>query len=259
MRVLLPLIFALVSAGVGAQPTVPIDELMKRSGIIVVLNSVPSVFVAALDTDMTRSRLSPATAASIRRALFAAYRPDRLLATVKRELEQAIPDTERVEAMAWFDSPLGRRINDVERQAASAVEPRSSAGNPDLPPARLALIERYVKATESDEAGELLVYSAGTALSVGIASATGQRIDWDQWRRNVEASRAEVVRGIHLTGVRVYARLYGSLSDDELARFVDFLESSAGRSLTHEMLRALRQALLEGAERIPAEFAASKS
>ncbi|HLT03609.1 MAG TPA: hypothetical protein VK019_01445 [Pseudomonas sp.] len=162
---------------------------------------------------------------------------ERALAALRARLADPAP------ALAFFQSPLGRKVVAAEVGASSPASLNRPPPKATPSDARRALLQRLTQALPAGEASvEVSLALAGVAADslsqmlpglplgmLGQGTLNGQR----------ERLRAQVEPRL-LDGL---AQVYRSLGDDELERFVRFAESADGQRYYQAALAALRAAL----------------
>lgn len=165
---------------------------------------------------------------------------ERALVALRARLADPAP------ALAFFESPLGRKVVAAEVRASSPGNLNRAAPGLTLSEARRATLRRLAQALPAGEAGvEVSLALAGVAadslsqmipgLPLGMAGQgilDGQR---ERLRRQVEPRLLDAL-----------AQVYQPLGDDELERFARFAESADGQRYYQAALAALRAALRVG-------------
>lgn len=230
----------------SATTTAGVDELLDLSGVRVQLAAI-SVGIRVQLLRM-QSGLSDQDLAVIDRIAARHFSAEMLHARVRLELERSV-DARRLEgALAWYRSPLGRRITRDETAAiASAGEEVSIPWPSD---ARIALVQRL------DETGA----AAETAVDVTLAIVRSLTRALEPFRPahlrqtlgQIEARlagvRAEALAPIRIACLQNMLFAYRDLDDAELGEYVRFMESAAGRWYAATMNGALVSAVSVAAE-----------
>lgn len=156
-------------------------------------------------------------------------------------LRAGLPDP--APALAFFDSPLGRKVVAAEIKASSPAALNRAPPAVALSAPRRALLQRLSEVVPAAEAGvEVSLALAGVAadslsqmipgLPVGMASQGVLNDQRERLRRQVEP---QLVEGL--------GHVYRPLNDAELQRFVQFAESADGQRYYQAALAALRASL----------------
>jgi hypothetical protein len=235
------------------------ELIMKKSGLWDQLGSVLPQARIGFSAAFSLSEHEPTNeqADALTAALEQAYGPDALrklgLTKVSRSL-----DGKQVSAMLrWFDSPLGRKIDKVEHEAAKRQtvlrEVMKEGLNvfEQLPPARRALLQKLLKETRADEAMVEVSLHTMVATHKGVSTAMpgGSTLTNDEVKAALTSDREGMIKAYAQLILASFAQAYEPLSDTELQSYVDFLHSSVGRRHTRLAYGALQAALEDGAAR----------
>ena len=162
----------------------------------------------------------------------------RALAGLRRNLADSGP------ALAFFESPLGRKIAAAETLATRSDQLAQYANG--LPrqqatPQRQQLAQRLSRALPASEAGA----EVSMALASVAADSLSQMLPGllGQGQGLLEGQRQNVVQqiGADLDNTLLY--VYRGLSDAELQQFADFAESPAGQAYYQAALAAVKAGL----------------
>ncbi len=256
-------IFAVLAAPPAAMAAVPPDQaetIMKRSGLWDQLGSVlPQArvgFSAALS--LCESEPTNEEADRLHTALEKAYGADELRELGLMRMSQAL-DAAQVKAMRrWYESPLGRKIAQVEQAAATtqtdlrAVIQQGSEVFDRLPAARRDLLGRLLQELGADEAMvEVSIHTLVSAHKGVVAALTEvpSTLTNEEVQDTLRKDRDGMLKAYKQLILASFAQAYAPLSDRELARYVAFLHSSAGKRHTQLASDTLKAALAQGAER----------
>jgi hypothetical protein len=254
---------ALALAAGLASASVPAEQaelIMKKSGLWDQLGSVlPQArvgFSAALS--LSESEPTNEEADRLNTALEQAYGPDSLrklgLDFVSRTL-----DARQVAAMRrWFESPLGRKIGQVEQAASTTqtdlreVIKQGTDVFEHLPAKRRELLTRLLQETRADEAMVEVAIHTLVAAHKGVVAAipvVPSSLSNEEVKSTLMKDREGMLASYKQLILASFAQAYKPLTDAELARYVDFLHSSAGRRHTQLATDSLKLALDKGAAR----------
>ncbi|HEY2818643.1 MAG TPA: hypothetical protein VGK44_16110 [Casimicrobiaceae bacterium] len=212
------------------------DEFMRKSGLWQQLAEVESgVQQGITQSDTELRRLNDEQLQRLRDAARAAYGAERLRAAMRAELASSLPAIETEQALQFLATDLGKRVTQLEEAAAAPensdhIEIIATDAAAALDPARKQLIERMVKATRVAEVAASIVINQQMGVMRGFAVYAGHP---DSASKDDEKAQLNKYRDqmIALLGPRMLAHsavIYGPLSDDDLAKYVAFLESPAG-------------------------------
>jgi hypothetical protein len=231
------------------------DEFMRRSGLWQQLAQVePGVQRGITQSDAELRRLNDEQLDRLRDAARAAYGPDRLRQSMRTELAASLPDAETVRALQFLATNLGERVTALEEAAATPdnserIEKLADDAAAALPPARRDLIERMVKATRIAEVAASIIVNQQLGVMRGFAVYAGNADSdsEDEARHRLNRYREQMVVVLGQRMAAQSAVVYGPLSDDDLARYVTFLESPAGRQTSDAVSAALDRVLAKAA------------
>ena len=147
------------------------------------------------------------------------------------------------QALEFFDSPLGRKIVQIETNASSPASVAAMQGGlpvMQLSPERRALIDRLASQLPALEMG----VEVSTALT-GLAAQSANDLLGGLLGTAQAASDggASVSVSRCARNAQYLAYIYRDLSDAELTRFADWSESAAGRAFYRATERAVQDAL----------------
>ena len=163
--------------------------------------------------------------------------------------------------LAWLRSPLGRRITQLEELGASQ---QMSSSRPDArslaaaPPAaaRIALIRELQESSGVADVGVDLAMTAALALALGANAAqpdAAKRADEAAITAAIQAQRAPMAGQIEAVMQISSLFTYRELSDEELATYLEFVQSDAGRWYHDAVVAGLVSTLRRAASGIGGE------
>jgi len=226
----------------GTGPDAPprearVREAMALAGIDTQLEQVPEVALAQVE--QRKERIPADLALWLSENLAELFSAKRMRDAVAEEMARTYDAARMAQVLDWLRSPLGRKMTELEIAAGgTAAQPRIDAYAETLnqsppSPARLEQIGRMTRATESVEAGieaitllTLPMFYAINALSAPESRASAEAIAAavDEIRQRLREPLAQqvVLRALYT---------YQAIGDGEMERYVEFLESDAGRHL----------------------------
>lgn len=236
-----------------------VDEILELSGARAQLAGLASQLGAGYLLPR-RHQLDARDGARVARIIEQHFAPERFYLAIRDELGRRV-EREQLDAMAaWFRSPLGRRVSELEsaaskREAApAAVAFVQRLKTSPAAPARLELVQRldWVTGLSTDTTDLVLVIARSGARAAATAVAADRRIRTGVVERRVEEMRGEMdMTSMALTHM-LY--VYSPLTDAELKAYVDFLASPAGRVYNRISHAALLRAVRDTADRTATEI-----
>ena len=212
------------------------DEFMRKSGLWQQLAEVEAgVQQGITQSDTELRRLNDEQLQRLRDAARAAYGAERLRTAMRTELAVSLPAVETEQALQFLTTDLGKRVAALEEAAATPensghIEMIAADAAAALEPARKQLIERMVKATRVAEVAASIMINQQMGVMRGFAVYAGHPDSASKEDENAQLNRYRD-QMIALLGPRMVAHsavIYGPLSDEDLAKYVAFLESPAG-------------------------------
>jgi len=227
------------------------DEFMRKSGLWQQLAQVePGVQQGITQSGAELRRLNDEQLVRLRDAVRATYGPDRLRQSMRTELAASLPDAETMRALQFLATDLGKRVTALEEAAAitdnsDRIESLADDAAAALPPTRRNLIERMVKATRvADVAASIIVnQQLGVMRGFAVYAGNADSDSEDEAKQRLNRYREQMVIVLGRRMAAQSAVVYGPLSDDDLAGYVTFLESPAGRQTSDAVSAALDKVL----------------
>ncbi|HBH04116.1 MAG TPA: hypothetical protein DDZ42_19775 [Candidatus Rokubacteria bacterium] len=262
-----PALAAVPRPGPGvAAPAAPDPAALRAAADLVEASGLGRQLerLAARVRDDLRQRhgASPADAAAIDRATARHFDGERLVALARAGLARRLQPAPAAGALAWFRTPLARRIVVLE---LDAIEPGQTPaleafveGLARTPPSarRLALLGRLDDAGRATETSLDVAAAvvATLARALGPPAPAGPAVRGaaaEPWLLERRARAWDRMREVTLLGM-LFA--YRALADDELERLVAFVESDAGQwfvnATSEVVVRALGAATEESAPEV---------
>ncbi|MGH7205320.1 MAG: hypothetical protein ACREI2_03815 [Nitrospiraceae bacterium] len=226
-------------------------ELMKLSGLEQQIRQIPRQVLAGFDRD--GKKLPPQRYTALRRVLSNAYNAQTLEQHVYKRVHGELTSELATKTLGWLRTDLARKITKLEERASAPQVIQQMQGFAkkleSSPPSqqRLGLARRIDLATDTTE----LMLDITESSTFGLAMALDAMLPPDQRqgeaRLRVQMERQRpILREAYQQLSMVNALFtYQSLSDAELERYVDFLESEVGTQYTMLANTALKDALYE--------------
>lgn len=240
----------------AAEPTpAQVDELMHKSGLWTQLQEIQPAFTQGIDD--VGGHMGKGTASlvsAVQTAFAAACAPDRLRASVAKQLRSLLA-TEDVDAtLAWLNSDLGKRITALEEENSTSEAFRERLASAParikaLSPERRALYDRLSQAIHAGDVGATILINVNAGIVRGLSAAIPdyRGSSAEDVRAQMEARRPQFAAVMEQQQVAFFTMSYASLSDEELERYIAFAESPVGGRYQAATVTALDKALTEAA------------
>lgn len=251
------LLFLFVASARAETDSQTAEALMRKSGLWNQLGGLALQVRTGFFAGASQSApgMSASETERVTKVLDEAYSPERLRSVSLRVLAKELDEKRVPELNKWFAEPLGQRISRLEEEAAAdSGDPRQqlSLGNEILQTMaqpRRAAIQDLVKASRAAETVAEMTIETTVAAAEGVASATpnAPRMSTDDLRRALHAQRPQLLVSLSAMSAAGFARMYNSLSTEDIKRYVRFLRSAAGRHFNDVGAKAIGAAFKEGA------------
>jgi hypothetical protein len=241
---------------VAAIGTDAAQELARKSGLTVQIDSLASQVRAGMSDalDKNGAGVTAAQRARLLDCAQPAFAADGLRAIAVDAVAGALDPAEVTPLLAWYDSPLGRKIAAAEESSAGQMlEPqerlRRGAQALDIAsPARKAALQAILSETHSVEIMADTLIGMAFAVQQGVAAldpaVNGAAIA--NIRAGMEARRPQLVQHYAQISLPAYAFTYGKLEDDELRQYAEHLTSASARSFNDASARGVARSLASG-------------
>ena len=227
-----------------AGPT-KVDELLELSGLRVQLAGL--LGRVALDLRPPPGQMSAADMATIDRILARSLQPEAVYGAVRDTFRPLVDRPNLEAAAAWLRTPVARKIVALEVASSEpSAEPKVAEyaatikANP--PPARrLELVQRLDWVTGAHETSADLVAAIARGLSTAVSAAgpPENRLRPGQIEDRAAQVRARAQESLREVRTMSMLYTYQTLEDDELAEYVRFSGSDAGRWYSTALRKAL--------------------
>jgi hypothetical protein len=223
----------------SAQPRRPVhpvaDELLEACGF---KRQVPSIAERARHNLVQGMEpLGADDKSVVDRVSGEAFRADALYGLIREEFSQHVDDTKVKDVLAWYRTPLARRLTELEVAFTTSTSRERELAQfvarlrvEQLDPRRVELIQRLDAASGATETSlELLMAVAQAVLRVADSYLPAARRlkpgQLDSQARQIRLQSQDMLRQANTLSM-LY--VYRSLEDGDLARYIQFLESEAG-------------------------------
>lgn len=248
------------------------EELMKLSGSWAQLADLGGQVGQGLLAGVRQADKAPSASEMQRllRAAEAAFAPDTMRAQAHTVVMQQTSPVHLPALLDWYKAPLGQRITALEAASSrasgadggdqQATLRRAHAAWQAASPMRQALLQRMEVATQAGDAMANVTILSALAIQSGLQAASGQPLPTEgpTLRQLLEAQRADLAASYTRFVPWLLAATYAELNDNELASYLDTLESPAGRHFNGVSIRALTAAMTHAAHLLGQGLATAK-
>ena len=172
------------------------------------------------------------------------------------DLQAQLTDEQLQAVSEWYRTPVARKISSAEI-AASAPEawPQIQASAPELNrkykgTPKAEMFDRFDRAARATESAVDTTIAVQLGLATAMSALSSESMHYEQLERRIENQRG-MLRGV--VGQQVYDSYlytYDKVSAQELALYLEFLESPAGKQFSQVVTSSIQQAIMEPVESI---------
>lgn len=230
----------------SAATTTAVDELLELSGLKVQLDVISAgIRMQFLGTP---GRLSAQDRVVIDRIATRHFSAEMLHARMRLGLERRADATRLGEALAWYRSPLGRRITRAEIAVLGAAEDTVVVPWPSDD--RIDYVQRLDASGGASETALEVAMTLARSLSRTLEPLrpAHQRQSAARLEDRIARARTEAQAPVKIACLQNMLFAYRGLDDAELAEYVRFMESAAGQWYAATMNGALVSAVSVAAE-----------
>lgn len=232
-----------------------VDDFLRKSGLWAQLAQIePGVQLGIAQSDGQMRQLNDEQLTHLRDAASVAYGADRLRKAMRADLVSTLPASDTEQALQFLTTDLGKRVTALEEAAASPadsnhIEAVAAQAAATLTPSRRELMQRMVKATRIVDVAASIVINQQLGVMRGFAFYTGRpdSSTTDDVKSQMDMYRDQMVGALAPRLAAHAAVIYGPLTEEELVRYVAFLESPAGQTISRVTSAALDRVLAAAA------------
>jgi hypothetical protein len=234
-----------------------IGDLMELSGLTQQIQRLPQAYMTFVDQlflglERQRQPVPRSLQRHIRQSFTHALTPERLEQDIRSRLVRGLPQDVTLATLTWLQSDLGKKITVVELDVGSAEKPIELATfvlqlqlEPPSPE-RLQLVRRVEEVIQGSElateAWETVVLAIAPAIEAEFAKK--QQEGGEKFQEQLASVRSNLKSLFQQGRLLEVLFTYRTLTDEELNRYVEFLEGPPGRDVTKVVNGALQGAAI---------------
>ncbi len=258
-------LMAPASAGAEEAPS-PVRAMMIVSGMVEQFSDFGETFRAGISAAATQSPgLPPDLVEALGDIGARVMDGEAFVDDLEVELEATLSPGEIEDFAAFYRTSFGQRIRQVELANSTPdvqleIEHDRAALRAELErdPERLALAEDVDRTHHTSELAATTTVSMMRALAIGMVEGAGQggpevlaAVD-----AKIEQMHAPIVAHMHEVMLAIIARTYRDLSNEELAEYVEFLNTESVRAVCAALSEAESNFMTVRSRQIGEEFGA---
>lgn len=236
------------------------QELTRKSGLWVQMDSIGLQVRSGMSDAIDRHAegVPAERKAKMLACAESAFAADALRAIAVDAVAGALQPADALPLANWYDSPLGRKIAaEEESSARQVIEPqerirRGAEALDAATPARKAALQAIVTETHSVDIMADTLIEMAFAVQQGVASldpavTPAQVADI---RAGLVGRRPQVVEHYTQISLPAYAFTYARLTDDEIQKYADHLDTPSARAFNDGSTRGVARALGAGSAKL---------
>lgn len=229
------------------------EALMRQAGLWTQVDTLAAQVRAGFAAAAAQQgdKATPAQTERVMRAINLAFAPDRLRADLKATLSQGLQAQHLQTVQAWYTSNLGQRIAAMDRAAAARTDPvplmeQGTLQLQAMPAARREQLQQMVDVVQGAELLAGLAINTALAVQLGAQSVQPEApgLSAQAMREQLQLQRPRLVETFRRLMLASTAGSYAGLSDDDVAHYLGFLQSAAGRHVTEVSMKAFEAAMV---------------
>ncbi|MBY5937917.1 DUF2059 domain-containing protein [Marinobacter nauticus] len=244
--------------GVGSAQAAPdAASVLEASPIDDIVEQYPAMLSQGIREGLKqRGQVPPMVADTVGYVVSSSFSADKIEQQIITDLQAQLTDEQLQAVSEWYQTPVARKISSAEI-AASAPEawPQIQASAPELNrkykgTPKAEMFDRFDRAARATESAVDTTIAVQLGLATAMSALSSESMHYEQLERRIENQRG-MLRGV--VGQQVYDSYlytYDKVSAQELALYLEFLESPAGKQFSQVVTSSIQQAIMEPVESI---------
>lgn len=244
--------------GVGSAQAAPdAASVLEASPIDDIVEQYPAMLSQGIREGLKqRGQVPPMVADTVGYVVSSSFSADKIEQQIITDLQAQLTDEQLQAVSEWYRTPVARKISSAEI-AASAPEawPQIQASAPELNrkykgTPKAEMFDRFDRAARATESAVDTTIAVQLGLATAMSALSSESMHYEQLERRIENQRG-MLRGV--VGQQVYDSYlytYDKMSAQELALYLEFLESPAGKQFSQVVTSSIQQAIMEPVESI---------
>jgi hypothetical protein len=240
-------------------------ELIEKSSLAAQLNELPGAMKESVGAlKQQGAQVDAKFEKAWGEAALAAYSPEKSLAIIDQGLQKLLTADEKKFLLAHYNSPLGRRITELEVKASqlnAQAEIQAFAqklmADPSKHADRLALYQAIDKVTGATTMGTEMVMNVAVATSMGMVNAMqGPKVvDASAIRAEAEKQRLVMTQQVASGTLATMAYAYRDLPIKDLNAYLKMLNAPAAKKFNAGVGKLLNEALAQQSQEFGKQLA----
>lgn len=233
------------------------QSVIGSSALDTVIEQYPQMITESITRGIKQTgSVDPMVSSAIQLMVGQAFNSRRIRAKVATSLDRELSPKTLTNVRDFYHSDLGARVAGLESAAAlPSAWPQIESDGSSLVKhyrgtERERLFDAFDQASRATENAVDTTIAVQTALGTALAALRGKPADFDQVHRRVENQRDMLTGLVEQQVYAAYLYTYKTLSDDQLKRYIRFLESPDGRQFSKVATESLKKAILDPVQSI---------
>lgn len=255
------LVFLLLVSGPAAASPLA-ESVLRTSPVDDIITQYPEMMSQGVREGLMQSgRVEPFVANTISRVVTSAFSVAEIRGQVVDDLDQGLSDQQLESVLAWYETPLARKISaaevaaskpavwdQVEAEAEALQSKYEGSERSDL----FARFDAAAGATESAVDTTVAVQLGLAAAMAAVNGASGPTVE--QLKQTIETQRGALREMVAQQVYVGYLYTYQSLSTPELKDYIGFLESDAGSAFADVVSNSIQRSITEPVEAVGSQL-----
>jgi hypothetical protein len=229
-----------------------VKKLMQESGLGKQIEQFPAMMQADIikSNQESGNKMSQGELNDLLRMAAEAFNAATMKDTVRRHIQENLPEKDMGAVLKWFGSPLGKKILKLEEEASSPEANKKiqeMSGEIYKNPERATLLSRLDKAVKATDVGVSITTNLQVAfiLAVTAGMPAEQRPSVDEILSEINKDREQLQKTIRQETIAGFFYTYRSLKDAEIKKYITFAESGPGKRYHTVSSEGLNTAMMQ--------------
>lgn len=226
----------------------PVDDIVER---------YPAMLSQGIREGLKRSeQLPPMVADTVGYVVSSSLSAEDIEQQIITDLQTELSAEQLQAVYDWYDTPVARKISDAEI-AASAPEAwaKIQARAPELnrkykDSRKAAMFDRFDKASRATESAVDTTIAVQLGLATAMSALSRDSVHYEELEQGIESQRSALGGVVGQQVYDSYLYTYDSIDSQEMALYLDFLESPAGSAFSRVVTGSIQQAITDPVEAI---------
>lgn len=255
------LVAGLFAAGPSFAAPSP-QQVLAASPVDDIVAQYPAMMSQGIRDGLKRGgQVPPMVAETVGHVVSSSFSAADIEQQIVRDLDANLTDQQLEAVRDWYETPVARKISAAEIAAsdpaawkdirARALELNKQYRGTD----RARLFDRFDRAARATESAVDTTIAVQLGLATAMAAFSSDSMQYDQLKQQIESQRS-TIRGV--VGQQVYDSYlytYEKIGSQEMALYMDFLESGPGAAFSRVVTNSIQQAITEPIESVGKQMA----